>query len=126
MLLIAVGWAFAWGAHSHSTTARPTTALADLVPQRTFEIDASDGRLDLSGVAAQPGEVIDLVVRGAPGAHAFVLQGAQPGAETLVRPTADGGTVIRFRVPDSGQVGVICTTPGHENLHGNITVPLTQ
>lgn len=125
VLVAGVAWAIAWGAHGHYS-APQVTGLAAVVPARTVTVSGAGGRLDLSGVSARPGEVLDLVVTDAPGAHAFVLQGAQPGADYLVRARDDGTTLIRFRVPSSGQVGLLCTTPGHENLHGNITVGVTQ
>ena len=125
VLVLAVAWAFVWGAHGHFSQPQ-ATGLAGAIPARTVMVDGAGGRLDLSGVSAKPGEVLNLVVTGAPGAHAFVVQGAQAGSEYLVRGQSDGTTLIRFRVPASGQVGLLCTTPGHENLHGNITVNVTQ
>jgi len=124
-MLAAVAWAIVWGAHAH-TRAPQVTGLAALAASRTVTVSGAGGRLDLAGVSARPGEVLDLVVTDAPGAHTFVLQGAAPGSEYLVRPQPDGTTLIRFRVPASGQVGLLCTTPGHENLHGNITVGVTE
>lgn len=125
VLVLAVGWAFAWGAHGHFTQ-RQATGLDAVTATRTVTVSGAGGRLDLAGVSAKPGEVLDLIVTGAPGAHAFVVQGAQPGSEYLVRGQKDGATLIRLRVPASGQVGLLCTTPGHENLHGNITVAVTE
>ena len=125
MLILAVGWAIAWGAHGHFSQPQ-ATGLAAAAPARTVTVSGAGGRLDLSGVSARPGEVLDLIVTDAPGAHAFVVQGAQPGSEYLVRAQQDGTTLIRLRVPSSGQVGLLCTTPGHENLHGNITVGVTE
>lgn len=125
VLVASVGWAIAWGAHAHG--AQPQAdSLATAVASRTVMVSGAGGRLDLSGVSARPGEVLDLVVTGAPGAHAFVVAGSTPGSEYYVRPRADGTTLIRFQVPASGQVGLLCTTPGHENLHGNITIALTE
>lgn len=125
MLVLAVAWAIAWGAHGHFSQPQ-ATGLAAAIPARTVTVSGAGGRLDLAGVSAKPGEVLDLIVTGAPGAHAFVVQGAQAGAEYLVRPQRDGTTLIRLRVPSSGQVGLLCTTPGHENLHGNITIGVTE
>lgn len=125
VLLAGVAWAVAWGAHAHTSTPQ-TTGLSAAVPARTVTVSGAGGRLDLTGVSARPGEVLDLVVTDAPGAHAFVIQGSQPGSEYLVRAQADGTTLIRLKVPASGQVGLLCTTPGHENLHGNITIGVTE
>ncbi len=125
VLLGGVVWAIAWGAHAH-TSAPQATGLAAAIPARTVTVSGAGGRLDLSGVSARPGEVLDLVVTDAPGAHAFVVQGSQPGSEYLVRAQGDGTTLIRLKVPPSGQVGLLCTTPGHENLHGNITIGVTE
>ena len=125
VLLASVAWAIAWGAHAH-TAAPQATGLASAIAARTVTVSGAGGRLDLTGVSARPGEVLDLIVTGAPGAHAFVVQGAQPGSEYLVRSQRDGTTLIRLRVPPSGQVGLLCTTPGHENLHGNITIGVTE
>ncbi|RJQ10348.1 MAG: hypothetical protein C4558_04925 [Dehalococcoidia bacterium] len=120
-----VAWAIAWGAHAH-TSVPQATGLAAAAPARTVTVSGAGGRLDLSGVSARPGEVLDLVVTDAPGAHAFVVQGSQPGSEYLVRARDDGTTLIRLKVPPSGQVGLLCTTPGHENLHGNIIIGVTE
>lgn len=125
VLLAAVAWAIAWGAHAHSTLP-PATGLESAVPARTVRVSGAGGRLDLLGVNTRPGEVLDLVVTDAPGAHGFVVQGSQPGSEYLVRAQRDGTTLIRLRVPSSGQVGLLCTTPGHESLHGNITIGVTE
>ena len=89
-------------------------------------VSGAGGVLDLSGVSARPGDVLDLIVTGAPGAHAFVVQGSQPGSDYYMKPRTDGTTLIRMRVPTSGQMGLLCTTPGHENLHGNITIGVTE
>ncbi len=125
VLLAGVAWAIAWGSHGHFSQPQ-ATGLAAAVPVRTVTVSGAGGRLDLTGVSARPGEVLDLIMTDAPGAHAFVLQGAQPGTDYLVRAQKDGTTLIRLRVPSSGQAGLLCTTPGHENLHGNITVGVTQ
>lgn len=125
VLVAAVAWALAWGAHAHGRQPQ-AEVLTTLVASRTVTVSGAGGRLDLSGVSARPGEVLDLVVTDAPGAHAFVVAGSQPGSDYFVRPQADGTTLIRFRVPASGQVGLLCTTPGHENLHGNITIGVTE
>lgn len=125
VLLAGVAWAIAWGSHGHFSQPQ-TTGLAAAVPTRTVTVSGAGGRLDLTGVSVRPGEVLDLIMTDTPGAHAFVLQGAQPGSDYLVRAQKDGTTLIRLRVPSSGQVGLLCTTPGHENLHGNITVGVTQ
>lgn len=125
VLLLAVGWAFAWGAHGHFSQPQ-ATGLDAVTATRTVTVSGAGGRLDLAGVSAKPGEVLDLIVTDAPGAHAFVVQGTQAGSEYLVRGQKDGTTLIRLRVPTSGQVGLLCTTPGHENLHGNITVGVTE
>ncbi len=124
-LVLGVAWAFAWGAHGHFSQPQAST-LESEIATRTVIVSGASGVLDLSGVSAKPGDVLDLVVTGAPGAHAFVVQGSQPGSEYYVRPRNDGTTLIRLKVPASGQVGLLCTTPGHENLHGNITIGVTE
>lgn len=125
VLIASVAWAIAWGAHAHGPQPQ-ASGLASAVAVRTVTVSGAGGVLDLSGVSARPGEVLDLIVTGAPGAHAFVVQGSQAGSEYLVQPGPDGTTLIRLKVPASGQVGLLCTTPGHENLHGNITISVTE
>jgi hypothetical protein len=125
VLVVGVAWAFAWGAHGHFTQPQAND-LESEIATRTVMVSGAGGVLDLSGVNARPGDVLDLIVTGAPGAHAFVVQGSQPGSDYYVKPRADGTTLIRMRVPASGQVGLLCTTPGHENLHGNITIGVTE
>ncbi len=120
MLVAAVAWAFAWGAHRHG----PVVIAADLstaAVDRTLVVDASTGALDLSNVAVQPGEVIGLVLQGSAGSpHDFVLTGTTPGAEIDQSVDAAGDTVIRMRVPDDGAFTFLCTIPGHEGLHGTL------
>jgi len=125
ILVVGVAWAFAWGAHGHFTQPQ-ASVLETEIATRTVMVSGVGGVLDLSGVSARPGDVLDLIVTGAPGAHAFVVQGSQPGSDYYVKPRSDGTTLIRMKVPASGQVGLLCTTPGHENLHGNITIGVTE
>lgn len=125
VMALGVAWAFAWGAHGHFAQPQ-ASALETEIATRTVMVSGAGGVLDLSGVSARPGDVLDLIVTGAPGAHAFVVQGSQPGSEYYVKPLPDGTTLIRLKVPASGQVGLLCTTPGHENLHGNITIGVTE
>jgi plastocyanin len=121
MLLAAVVWAFAWGAHEHSSPV-VRTDLSAVEPDRRFTIDASTGTLDLASVAVLPGEVVEFTLGGSAGApHAFVLTGAE-GAEMDQTVNAAGDTVIRLRVPEDGAVSFICAIPGHEGLHGSLVV----
>jgi plastocyanin len=122
MLVAAVAWAFAWGAHEHGS---PVIAsdLSMAVPDARYEIDASTGTLDLAGIEAAPGSVVEFLLVGSAGApHAFVLTGALPGSEMDESRAANGDTVIRLRVPEAGSLSFICTIPGHEGLHGNLIV----
>jgi len=122
MLLAAVAWAFAWGAHEHVS---PVVAsdLSLATPDTRYEIDASTGTLDLAGIEAAPGSVVEFVLVGSAGApHAFVLTGALPGSEMDESLATNGDTVIRLRVPETGALSFICTIPGHEGLHGSLVV----
>lgn len=122
MLLVAVGWAFAWGAHRHDLLVRDADLSAATV-DRTYVIDASTGVLDLSGIEVAPGEVVEFVLDGSAGApHSFVLTGAAPGSEMDESVAASGDTVIRLRVPEEGGLAFTCVIPGHEGLHGSLIV----
>lgn len=122
MLVLAVAWAFAWGAHRHDlqpVRADLTTATVD----RQIVIDASTGSLDLTGVDVRPGEVVEFVLAGSAGSpHAFVLTGASPGAQMDQSVADNGDTVIRLQAPRDGGLSFLCTVPGHEGLHGNLLV----
>src|SRR5690606_28688884 len=113
-----VAWAFAWGSHDHL----PPGVRADLggfVADRAIAIDASTGSLDLSEVDVIPGEVVDIHLVGSAGEpHAFLLTGANSGAEMDTRTDAAGDTIVRLRVPEDGAVNFFCAIPGHEGLHG--------
>jgi len=112
--------AVAWGAHRHDT-ALIASDLSQASIDRSYVIDASTGTLDLSNVAAQPGEVVQFVLAGSAGSpHAFILTGATPGAEVDQTTDVNGDTVIRMRVPEDGALSFICTIPGHEGLHGTL------
>lgn len=122
VLVAAVAWAFAWGAHEH---ANPVVAsdLSRTTPDARYVIDASTGVLDLAGIEAAPGSVVEFVLEGSAGTpHSFVLTGAAPGSEMDERVGADGDTVIRLRVPEVGGLSFICAIPGHEGLHGSLVV----
>lgn len=122
MLVAAVAWAFAWGAHEHGS---PVLAgdLSRAVPDERYVIDASTGVLDLAGIDAAPGSVVEFVLDGSAGApHSFVLTGATPGSEIDEFIADDGDTVIRLRVPETGALSFLCTIPGHEGLHGSLVV----
>lgn len=122
MLALAVAWAFAWGAHEHAAPVLATDLSAAAVDQR-YTIDASTGSLDLAGIEARPGSVVEFVLAGSAGSpHAFVLTGAAPGSEMDQSVGADGDTVIRLRVPQDGALAFLCAIPGHEGLHGNLIV----
>jgi hypothetical protein len=122
MLALAVAWAFAWGAHDHGTTALALD-LSRAEVSRTIVLDATDGVLDVSGIAFQPGEVVDLVLRGSAGApHRFLLAGTTLGSAMGTRLDGHGDTVVRLQAPESGQIGFVCAIPGHENLHGVLWV----
>ncbi len=121
VLLGAVAWAFAWGAHEHGSPVLGAD-LASVEPDQRFVVDASTATLDLAAVAVQPGQVVEFTLAGSANApHSFVLTGAG-GAEMDTLTDAAGDTVIRIRVPQSGQVAFLCTIPGHEGLHGNLVV----
>lgn len=125
MLVLAVAWAFAWGAHEHGSPVA-SVDLSGVEPDRRFTVDASTGVLDLASVAVQPGEVVEFTLAGSAGApHSFVLTGAT-GAEMDTTVNAAGDTVIRLRVPQDGALSFICTVPGHEGLHGNLVVTPEQ
>ena len=122
VLLGAVAWAFAWGAHGHDVLVRGVDLSAEPA-DRSFVIDASTGTLDLSGIEVLPGEVVEFVLEGSAGArHAFVLTGAAPGSEIDESVAPDGDTVIRLRVPEEGGLAFTCIIPGHEGLHGSLVV----
>ena len=122
VLLGAVAWAFAWGAHGHDVLVRGVDLSAEPA-DRTFVLDASTGTLDLAGIEARPGEVVEFILQGSAGApHAFVLTGAAPGSEIDESLTPDGDTVIRLRVPEQGGLSFTCIIPGHEGLHGSLVV----
>lgn len=122
VLFIAVLWAFAWGAHAHEAPAVAADLAGAPVDQR-FVVDASTGSLDLTGIEAAPGEVVEFVLAGSAGApHAFVLTGASPGSAMQESVNAQGDTVIRLRMPEQGGLEFLCTIPGHEGLHGNLVV----
>ena len=124
MLVAAVAWAFAWGAHRHDTSLL-TADLSRATVDRTFVIDASAGALDVSNVAVSPGEVVQFVLTGSAGApHTFVLTGATPGAEIDQSVDANGDAVIRMRVPDDGAFIFLCTVPGHDGMHGTLIATL--
>lgn len=122
MLVAAVAWAFAWGAHEHG----PPVLASDLskaVPDERYVIDASTGVLDLAGIEAAPGSVVEFVLEGSAGApHSFVLTGAVPGSQMDEFVAANGDTVIRLRVPETGALSFLCLIPGHEGLHGSLVV----
>ncbi|MPZ98134.1 MAG: hypothetical protein GEU80_02170 [Dehalococcoidia bacterium] len=121
MLLVAVAWAFAWGAHEHGPPATATD-LSAVEPDRRFTIDASTGVLDLSAVAVQPGEVVEFVLEGSAGApHQFLLTGLT-GAEMDTTTAGNGDTVIRLRAPEDSDLSFFCAIPGHEGLHGSLVV----
>jgi plastocyanin len=121
VLLAAVVWAFAWGAHEHGAPVIRTD-LSAVEPDRRFTIDASTGTLDLASVAVLPGELVEFTLGGSAGApHAFVLTGAD-GSEMDQTVNSIGDTVIRLRVPQDGAVSFICAIPGHEGLHGSLVV----
>lgn len=122
MLLAAVVWAFAWGAHEHGSGVLATD-LSKTTPDERYVVDASTGVLDLAGIEAAPGEVVEFVLDGSAGSpHSFVLTGATPGSEMDQYVQDDGDTVIRLRVPEAGGLSFICTIPGHERLHGSLVV----
>lgn len=122
MLGAAVAWAFAWGAHAHDA---PVSAadLSEATPDARYVIDASTGVLDLAGIEAAPGSVVEFVLAGSAGApHSFVLTGALPGSAMDQSVDERGDTVIRLRVPEAGALSFVCAIPGHEGLHGNLVV----
>ena len=122
MLVAAVAWAFAWGAHEHGSPVLASD-LSAVTPDARYEIDASTGVLDLAGIEAAAGSVVEFVLVGSAGApHSFVLTGALPGSEMDQSQAANGDTVIRIRVPEAGGLSFICTIPGHEGLHGSLIV----
>lgn len=122
MLVAAVAWAFAWGAHSHGSPVLATD-LSKAIPDARYVIDASTGVLDLAGIEAAPGAVVEFVLTGSAGApHSFVLTGATPGSEMDEFLAANGDTVIRLRVPETGALSFLCTIPGHDGLHGSLVV----
>lgn len=122
MLVAAVAWAFAWGAHEHGSPVLASD-LSTAVPDERYVIDASTGVLDLAGIEAAPGSVVEFVLDGSAGApHSFVLTGATPGSEMDQFIADDGDTVIRLRVPETGALSFLCTIPGHEGLHGSLVV----
>lgn len=122
VMMGAVAWAFAWGAHGHDVLVRGVDLSAVQV-DRTFVVDASTGTLDLSSIVAQPGDVVEFVLEGSAGApHAFVLMGAAPGSEMDESLAPNGDTVIRLRMPESGALSFTCIIPGHEGLHGSLVV----
>lgn len=126
MLVATVAWAFAWGAHSHGS---PVTAtdLSKAEPDQRFVVDASMGVLDLAGIEAAPGSVVEFLLDGSAGSpHSFVLTGTAPGSEMDQSTAEDGDTVIRIRVPQDGALSFVCTIPGHEGLHGTLVVPAGQ
>lgn len=126
VLILAVAWAFAWGAHRHEAPALATD-LSQVTPDATYVIDASTGTLDLAGIEAAPGAVVEFVLDGSAGSpHSFVLTGAAPGSEIDQSVAPDGDTVIRLRVPDDGGISFLCTIPGHEGLHGSLVVETGQ
>lgn len=121
MLVLAVGWAFAWGAHSHSAPGA-TVDLSGVEPDRRFTIDASTGVLDLASIAVLPGEVVEFTLAGSAGSpHSFVITGAD-SAQMDTLTNAAGDTVVRLQVPEDGALSFMCTIPGHEGLHGNLVV----
>lgn len=123
MLVGAVAWAFAWGAHSHGSPVI-SSDLSSVEPDQRFVVDASTGVLDLAGIEAAPGSVVEFVLDGSAGApHSFVLMGAAPGSEMDQSVAEDGDTVIRLRVPPDGALSFVCTIPGHDGLHGSLVVP---
>jgi len=122
MLVAAVAWAFAWGAHEHGSPVLASD-LSTVTPDERYVIDASTGVLDLAGIEAAPGSVVEFVLDGSAGApHSFVLTGATPGSEMDEFIADDGDTVIRLRVPETGALSFLCTIPGHEGLHGSLVV----
>ncbi len=108
------------------TRARLPVVVSDLskaIPDARYEIDASTGSLDLAGIEAAPGSVVEFVLVGSAGApHAFVLTGGLPGSEIDESLAANGDTVVRLRVPEAGALSFICAIPGHEGLHGSLIV----
>jgi len=118
----AVAWAFAWGSHGHDVLIRGVD-LSAVEVDRSFVVDASTGRLDLSSIVARPGEVVEFVLAGSAGApHAFVMTGAAPGSEMHESLAPNGDTVIRLRVPEAGALAFTCIIPGHEGLHASLVV----
>ena len=123
MLIAAVAWAFAWGAHSHGSPVL-SADLSQVEPDQRFVVDASTGVLDLAGIEAAPGSVVEFLLDGSAGSpHSFVLTGTAPGSEMDQFTADDGDTIIRIRVPQDGALSFICTIPGHEGLHGTLVVP---
>ena len=123
MLIAAVAWAFAWGAHSHGSPVIATD-LSQVEPDQRYVVDASTGVLDLTGIEAAPGSVVEFLLDGSAGSpHSFVLTGTTPGSEMDQFAAPDGDTIIRIRVPQDGALSFICTIPGHEGLHGTLVVP---
>jgi plastocyanin len=126
MLIAAVAWAFAWGAHEHGA---PGVAadLSGYGADRVLEVDVAGGAFDLSSVQVVPGEVLDIHLMGSAGqGHAFVFTGASAGAEMDQRLDPSGDTVVRLRVPESGAVSFLCTIPGHEEINGTLVVNAGQ
>lgn len=118
----ALVWAIWQGAHSHDGVAPVARDLGAETPARTITVDASTGELDLRGLAARPGEVVDFVLAGSRGApHRFVLSGLG-GAEIDERIAPNGDTVIRIRAPRQGALNFFCVVPGHDGLHGSLVV----
>lgn len=125
VILGAVAWAFAWGSHEHGSPVVATDLSRAAVDAR-YVVDASTGTLDLAGIEAAPGAVVEFVLEGSAGSpHSFVLTGAAPGSEMDQSVDAAGDTVIRLRVPEEGALSFTCTIPGHEGLHGSLVVPAT-
>src|SRR5690606_30137508 len=121
VLVVAVAWAFAWGAHGHELLRSADLSAATV--DRTIVVDASTGTLDLAGIQVAPGEVVEFVLAGSAGSpHSFVLTGATPGSELDELVAANGDTVIRLRVPPDGGLSFTCVIPGHEGLHGSLVV----
>lgn len=119
-LALAVVWAFWQGAHEHGAPRQAD--LSAVTVDRQFTVDASTGVLDLASVAVQPGEVVEFLLAGSAGSpHRFVLTGAG-GAELDTLTAANGDTIIRLRVPESGDLAFFCAVPGHEGLHGNLVI----